>query len=64
MMVEVVDDEIKVVVVAGIEMGQESVDVDGMGVEIEEVGIALEQEQQLVVEKVNAYDTCIEHEDV
>ena len=39
---EVVDDEIKVVVVAGIEMGQEVVDVDGMGVEIEEVGIALE----------------------
>ena len=39
---EVVDDEIKVVVVAGIEMGQEVVDVDEMGVEIEEVGIALE----------------------
>ena len=44
---EVVDDEIikvvvMVVVVAGIEMGQEVVDVDGMEVEIEEVGIALE----------------------
>ena len=39
---EVVDDEIEVVVVADIEMGQEVMDMDGMGVKIKEVDMALE----------------------